>query len=118
MSVTEHVETLKSKHADLEQLINEEEHRPLPNQALISELKRQKLRIKDQIALMHHTSKEELPFWQSNSLEELADRQAVAPVAELDQLTASWPGDEVFDDALGELLRDRDVRRQALKTGR
>lgn len=117
MPATEQVETLKSKHADLEQLINDEEHRPLPDQALISELKRQKLRIKDQIASIHHTRKEELPFWQSNSLEELADRQGVEPVAELDQLTASWPADKAFDDALGELLRDRVARRQALKTG-
>lgn len=52
MSVTEHIETLKAKHADLEQLITEEEHRPLPDQTMISELKRQKLRIKDEIALL------------------------------------------------------------------
>ncbi len=50
MSVIEHLDTLKAKHADLDHLINEEEHRPLPDQTLISELKRQKLRIKDEIA--------------------------------------------------------------------
>ncbi len=50
MSLSEHVETLKAKHADLENLIVEEEHRPAPDEARIKELKRQKLRIKDEIA--------------------------------------------------------------------
>jgi hypothetical protein len=52
MSVTEHVESLKSKHQELEHLIEEEEHRPHPDDMLITELKRQKLRIKDQLALL------------------------------------------------------------------
>jgi hypothetical protein len=52
MSVTEHVEALRAKHAELEHQIEEEEHRPRPDDTLITELKRQKLRIKDQIALL------------------------------------------------------------------
>ncbi len=59
---------------------------------------------------------EEAPFWQPTPLEDLADRQDVAPVDDLDELTALWPEDEAFDDALGELLRDRSVRRQARKS--
>jgi len=50
MSVMDHVESLKAKHADLDHLITEEEQRPWPDQTRITELKRQKLRIKDEIA--------------------------------------------------------------------
>jgi hypothetical protein len=49
MSMQEHVESLRLKHAQLELLINEETHRPLPDQALLTHLKRQKLRIKEEI---------------------------------------------------------------------
>jgi hypothetical protein len=54
MSVPEHVESLKSKHADLDRLISEEEARPHPDDALLTQLKRQKLRIKDEIAQLAH----------------------------------------------------------------
>src|ERR1700749_3503106 len=54
MSAAEHVESLKAKHQDLEHLIVEEEGRPHPDQALITQLKRQKLRIKDEIAHLAH----------------------------------------------------------------
>ena len=50
MSVTEHLDSLKAKHLDLEQLIEQEESRPRPDEVKIHELKRQKLRIKDEIA--------------------------------------------------------------------
>jgi len=50
MATTEHVEALRAKHAELEHLIEEEEHRPHPDDVVLVELKRQKLRIKDQIA--------------------------------------------------------------------
>ena len=49
MSMQEHVESLRTKHSQLEQQISEELHRPLPDQALLTRLKRQKLRIKDEI---------------------------------------------------------------------
>ena len=54
MSAAEHVESLKVKHQDLENMILEEESRPHPDQALITQLKRQKLRIKDEIAQLAH----------------------------------------------------------------
>jgi len=50
MSVMEHLDSLKAKHLDLEQLIEQEEARPRPDETKINELKRQKLRIKDEIA--------------------------------------------------------------------
>jgi len=52
MSMIEHVDALRAKHAELENLIDEEEHRPHPDDIVITELKRQKLRIKDQIATL------------------------------------------------------------------
>ncbi|MCH8092957.1 MAG: YdcH family protein, partial [Proteobacteria bacterium] len=40
---------LKAEHASLDQAIEEELGRPFPNSTLLSDLKRQKLRIKDEI---------------------------------------------------------------------
>jgi hypothetical protein len=49
------IEELKAKHANLEHLIQEENTRPAPDDGRIADLKRQKLRIKDEIAkLTHH----------------------------------------------------------------
>jgi hypothetical protein len=49
MSQQELIESLKEKHALLDRALDVEIHRPLPDQAAIHDLKRQKLRIKDQI---------------------------------------------------------------------
>jgi hypothetical protein len=49
MSQLDHVEALREKHASLERAIDEETRRPLPDQAAIYDLKRQKLRIKDEL---------------------------------------------------------------------
>ncbi|MEE8207317.1 MAG: YdcH family protein [Nitrospinaceae bacterium] len=43
-------EELNKKHISLEEAISEEIQRPFPDQAKIAELKKQKLRIKDQLA--------------------------------------------------------------------
>ena len=45
----EQLESLKTKHANLEKAIDEEEHRPLPDTVHIHTLKREKLKIKDEI---------------------------------------------------------------------
>lgn len=50
MGSEKHIASLKDKHAELEQAIEVENSRPLPDEMLIQELKRQKLRIKDEIA--------------------------------------------------------------------
>jgi hypothetical protein len=52
MSVQDRIEALREKHALLERALDEEIHRPLPNQATVHDLKRQKLRIKDQISAL------------------------------------------------------------------
>ena len=49
MSLNDRIEALREKHALLERAIDEEIHRPLPNQDAVHDLKRQKLRIKDEI---------------------------------------------------------------------
>jgi hypothetical protein len=50
----EHVDSLRSKHARLEQMIDDEQHRPMPDQAMVSRLKKEKLRIKDEIERLSH----------------------------------------------------------------
>ncbi|HZS83692.1 MAG TPA: DUF465 domain-containing protein [Stellaceae bacterium] len=49
MSLQDRLETLRARHAHLEIEIDKETSRPLPNRETISDLKRQKLRIKDEI---------------------------------------------------------------------
>ncbi len=44
------VEELESKHAALHALIEEEEHRTLPDEDLLHRLKKEKLRLKDELA--------------------------------------------------------------------
>jgi hypothetical protein len=47
-------EALTSKHAALAAQINEEEHRPLPDMIKLHELKKEKLRLKDELAGHFH----------------------------------------------------------------
>ena len=56
MSLQDRIETLRSRHRSLEELLDQEIARPLPDTSAIADLKRQKLRIKDEIALLEHTT--------------------------------------------------------------
>lgn len=56
----DYVESLRSKHALLEQKIDTEAHRPLPDQLLLSRLKREKLKIKDEIASLNDGGSDEV----------------------------------------------------------
>lgn len=49
MTADDRLDSLRAKHASLERAIQEEIQRPLPNDFRLSELKREKLRIKDEI---------------------------------------------------------------------
>ncbi len=49
MADDDRVGKLKADHASLEEAIEEELGRPFPDSTLLSDLKRQKLRIKDEI---------------------------------------------------------------------
>lgn len=51
---TAHLTALAAKHATLDQRIADEAHRPLPDASRISALKKQKLRIKEEIAQSSH----------------------------------------------------------------
>ena len=46
---TSHVSSLQLKHAGLERRIEEEMSRPMPDPAMLQELKKRKLRIKEQL---------------------------------------------------------------------
>lgn len=46
---TTHLQALKAKHAALDEEITKEMSRPLPDETLLSTLKRQKLKIKEEI---------------------------------------------------------------------
>ena len=54
MSLEDRVKTLKEKHQDLEKVLEVEENRPMPDNIVIHDLKRQKLAIKDEIARLTH----------------------------------------------------------------
>lgn len=53
MSVFAHLETLEEKHARLELEIAEETNRPLPDFTLITNLKKQKLRLKETMEFLN-----------------------------------------------------------------
>lgn len=54
MTMEDRVESLKARHARLEQEITDEVHRPLPDTVHVTELKRQKLKIKEEIQRLQH----------------------------------------------------------------
>ena len=45
-----HFQALSAKHSNLDQRISDESHRPLPDHLLIAQLKKQKLRVKEEMA--------------------------------------------------------------------
>ena len=54
MSVDEHIASLRAKHRELETQLEEERNRPRPDETLVSDLKKEKLRIKDALAQLAH----------------------------------------------------------------
>lgn len=55
MSSQDNIEELRAQHRSLENTLDQEIHRPLPDPDLVTDLKRQKLRIKDRIAELEHS---------------------------------------------------------------
>lgn len=49
MSLDTHVEALTRKHASIDEIIEREEHRPHPDTMRLMQLKRQKLRLKEEL---------------------------------------------------------------------
>ena len=55
MTTQPRIDELKRRHATLEQAIDGESHRPSPDEAELTEMKKQKLALKDEItALQEH----------------------------------------------------------------
>jgi hypothetical protein len=52
MSVVERIESLRARHAALEKTIHDEEVRPHPDDDVLADLKKKKLRIKDELAVL------------------------------------------------------------------
>lgn len=50
MSFEERIEALRTKHQTLEAELEVETHRPLPDAVVINKIKREKLKVKDEIA--------------------------------------------------------------------
>ncbi|HRY24804.1 MAG: DUF465 domain-containing protein [Geminicoccaceae bacterium] len=59
MSLHEHVDSLRAKHARLEEQIDEEQHRPLPDSTVLVKLKREKLRLKEAIERLQHDGEDQ-----------------------------------------------------------
>jgi hypothetical protein len=55
MSQQDRIEALRAKHEHLEHEIDDEIRRPLPNPETVTDLKRRKLRIKDEIFELEHS---------------------------------------------------------------
>ncbi len=55
MTTDAHILQLRDKHSHLHRKIEEEEQRPVPDSLRISEMKRAKLRIKDEIVELKHS---------------------------------------------------------------
>jgi len=50
MNLATHIDALRNKHAALEDMIEAEVSRPLPDDIALHDLKRKKLRLKDELA--------------------------------------------------------------------
>ena len=50
---TTHLSALEAKHAVLDQRIEDERHRPMPDTIVLADLKKQKLRLKEEISSAH-----------------------------------------------------------------
>lgn len=53
-------------------------------------------------------------FWQSVSLEELAEQQGVSPVKDINEISSSWPREENPDTFLKYILQERATRRRVM----
>jgi hypothetical protein len=56
MTSQDRIEELRAQHRSLDNTLDSEIHRPLPDLDTVAELKRQKLRIKDEIVQLEHSS--------------------------------------------------------------
>ena len=57
-------------------------------------------------------------FWESPSLEELAEQQGVTPVEDLQEVAKLWPVDDDPDELLHFILHERRARRRVRRAGK
>jgi hypothetical protein len=50
MALEHHLESLRKRHAQIEEILKQEESRPSPDSALIQQLKREKLLLRDEMS--------------------------------------------------------------------
>jgi hypothetical protein len=60
---------------------------------------------------------ESAPFWESLSLDKLAEQQGVEAVSDLDEISALWPVDDDPDEFLQHILQEREARRRLADGG-
>lgn len=53
MSLDDRIASLKAKHADLDEVLDRELHRPAPDTSTLKKLKLEKLRLKEEIDRLH-----------------------------------------------------------------
>jgi len=53
MSLDDRIASLRTKHADLDRVLDREQHRPAPDDLAIKKLKLEKLRLKEEIDRLH-----------------------------------------------------------------
>lgn len=54
MTLNQHLKALEYRHASLEKMIANENKRPLPNFAVLKELKQKKLKLKEEMFYLTH----------------------------------------------------------------
>ncbi len=54
-------ESLMAKHAEIETILSEEERRPFPDFAMVQQLKKRKLRVKDELYRAAHIPDSHFP---------------------------------------------------------
>lgn len=55
MHIESHLATLSEKHQKLDEIIHNEEHRPSPNSVVLHGLKKEKLKLKDEMERFKQT---------------------------------------------------------------
>jgi hypothetical protein len=53
MSLDDRIASLRAKHADLDRVLDREQHRPAPDTGTVKKLKLEKLRLKEEIDRLH-----------------------------------------------------------------
>lgn len=89
--------------------------------AITEEGKERILEVESLVVLEEYISpsraRESTPFWQSMSLDDLAQEQGVAAVFNLEEISDLWPADDDPDELLQYVLNEREARRNLTDGG-